>query len=310
MANDEQLRQWRSFVCIAELGGFSRAAEALSINQPNLSRNIATLEGRLGLRLFDRKARGVALTGPGAELLEPARDLLGRLEQLRLHARRIAVGEAGVLRLGASTQALVSFVAPFVGSFLRNHPGVDVRLAEGHVDELIEGIGAGRLDFGVVGAMGAPPLQALALYSADIEYVVPAAQVSDRGRSVDVVALDRQPVMLPSRASLTRRRFDAACAESGVQPEIRLESESVEALLALVEEGYGCAVLPATVAHRSRQVRRLPIRSKGRKVSATMYLVWNGALYQSRAAALLRDEIHAFARTRTRGATSGRSEPD
>jgi LysR family transcriptional regulator, cyn operon transcriptional activator len=298
MGSEETVREWRSFVAVAEHGGFSRAAAALGISQPNLSRHIAALERRLGFQLFDRATRGAALTGPGADLLAPARDLLTRLETLHLHARKVSGGETGILRLGASSQTLVSFVAPMLGAFRRKHPGVDVRLGEGAADEIIAAVEAGRLEFGIVGGSIAAPLSAIPLYTAEMQLLVPAEDPRGALRRTDVRALDRQALLLLSRGSLSRRMFEAACHDAGVRPDIRLESESAQALVALVEQGYGAAVLPSTVHARSRRIRRVPVYAKGRKLLATMNLIWNPDFYHSRAAVLLFEEIKRFARHR------------
>jgi DNA-binding transcriptional LysR family regulator len=304
MSSEETVREWRSFVAVAEHGGFSRAAAALGISQPNLSRHIAALERRLGFQLFDRATRGAALTGPGADLLAPARDLLTRLDLLYLHARKISGGESGILRLGASSQTLVSFVAPMLGSFRRRHPGVDVRLGEGAADQIVAAVETGHLEFGIVGGKIGAPLSSIPLYAAQMQLLVPADDPRGALRRADVRALDRQPVLLLSRGSLSRRMFEAACRDADVRPDIRLESESAEALVALVEQGYGAAVLPSTVAVRTRRLRRVPLHSKGTKLLATMNLVWNPDLYHPRAAVLLFEEIKRFARHKARAGAS------
>lgn len=301
---DQAMGGWQAFVAVAEHGGFSRAAAALGVSQPNLSRRIAALERRLGFQVFDRATRGAALTGPGADLVAPARDLLARLELLHLHARKASGGESGILRLGASSQTLVSFVAPMLGAFRRRHPGVDVRLGEGSADEIVAAVEAGRLEFGIVGGRIGAPLSAVPLYRAELRLLVPAGDPRGALRRVDVRALDRQPILLLSRGSLSRRIFDAACRDSDVRPEIRLESENAEALVALVEQGYGVAALPSTVTVRSRRIRRVPVCAKGKKLSTSMNLVWNPDLYHPRAAVLLFEEIKRFARHRARTGAS------
>jgi LysR family cyn operon transcriptional activator len=304
MDSAETVREWRSFVAVAEHGGFSRAAAALGISQPNLSRHIAAPERRLGFQLFDRAARGAVLAGPGADLIAPARDLLTRLDLLHLHARKVSGGESGILRLGASSQTLVSFVAPMLGAFRRRYPGVDVRLGEGAADEILAAVEAGRLEFGIVGGRIGAPLSAIPLCTAEMQLLVPADDPRGASRRVDVGTLDRQAVLLLSRGSLSRRMFDAACRDAGVRPDIRLESESAEALVALVEQGYGTAVLPSTVNARSRCIRRVPIYAKGKKLSTSMNLIWNPHLYHPRAAVLLFEEIKRFARNEPRGGAS------
>jgi DNA-binding transcriptional LysR family regulator len=288
----DNLRGWRCFVAGAEQGSFSRAAEHLDVRQPNLSRDIANLERLLGIPLFDRTSRGVSLTAPGAALLKPARDLLARLDAIQRLAVGLADGSAGLVRLGASSQTLVSFVAPLLGEFGRSHPDIDVQLGEGPSDRILAAVLAGEFDFGIVStSLGHPPLKFVPLYAADIQVFVPRGDRLAAGRRIDVRSLADKPLLVPTRATLTRRLLDAACAENGIGFEVHLESESAEALAALVAEGYGTAVLPSTVRVRSKRIQRFDLHSRGRKVSTTMTLVWNEDCFHSRAALLLAEAI-------------------
>src|SRR3954447_5386034 len=95
-----ELWQLRYFIAVAERLHFSRAAQALHISQPPLSRAIRGLEERLGVKLFARTRRRVELTPEGARLLEETRRTLSHLERTALELRAMAAGESGRLRLG------------------------------------------------------------------------------------------------------------------------------------------------------------------------------------------------------------------
>src|SRR3979490_1222197 len=98
--NLPDFRQLRYFVAVAERLHFGRAAEALHISQPPLSRAIRALEERLGVTLFARSRRRVELTPEGAALLEEARRVSSPLERTVLELRGMASGEQGRLRIG------------------------------------------------------------------------------------------------------------------------------------------------------------------------------------------------------------------
>src|SRR5262245_59162085 len=125
-----ELRHLRYFVNVAEAGSVSKAALRVNISQPALSRQIHDLETELGVRLFDRIGRRIELTANGEDLLKRSRDLLAHAGSLVEHARGLEGGLTGVLRVGATPQAIQSVLSGFLPKFRRAHPNVDVRLTE------------------------------------------------------------------------------------------------------------------------------------------------------------------------------------
>ena len=150
-----EVRQARAFLAVAEDLNFGRAAARLHMAQPPLSRLIRTLERELGVVLFERDTKHVALTLVGDELVEPARELVMQSERISLLAHRVRRGEAGRVRLGfagSSVNSIVSAITRRVrverpglrlelfGSQL-SYPGLE-RLRSGSLDAVI-----GRWDF-------------------------------------------------------------------------------------------------------------------------------------------------------------------
>jgi DNA-binding transcriptional LysR family regulator len=125
-----ELRHLRYFVSVAEAASVSKAALRVHICQPALSRQIRDLERELGLRLFDRIGRRIQLTTEGEDLLRTSRDVLAHAEALTERARSLVSGGTGLLRVGATPQAMQSVLARFLSNFHRVRPGVDVRLTE------------------------------------------------------------------------------------------------------------------------------------------------------------------------------------
>src|SRR6185436_16768551 len=128
--NTPDFRRLRYFVAVAERLHFGRAAEALHISQPPLSRAIRALEDELGVTLFARTRRRVELTPAGARLLEEARRLTAQLERTMQELRAMAAGEAARLRIGFVSLADYGVLPELLRSYKSAHPGVHLALRE------------------------------------------------------------------------------------------------------------------------------------------------------------------------------------
>ncbi|EJN12531.1 transcriptional regulator [Bradyrhizobium sp. YR681] len=134
----------RAFVAVADYGGFHRAAERLNLTQSTISQQIKRLEAETRRPLFRRTTRSVALTDEGEMLLGDARRLL-QLEEAareRLSAPRLS----GTVRLGVVEEVAGGSLPPALGRFAALHPRVKLEVQIGVSAELIEQLGAGRLD--------------------------------------------------------------------------------------------------------------------------------------------------------------------
>ncbi|SDT10513.1 LysR family transcriptional regulator [Jiangella sp. DSM 45060] len=116
---------------VAEHGSFSAAADALTMTQPAVSRQIAALERRAGVRLFHRRPRGVVPTAAGELAIGEAREILGRLAALEARLRAYAQLRGGHVRLSAFPSANTAFVPAAIRRFSEAHPGVEVGLIRG-----------------------------------------------------------------------------------------------------------------------------------------------------------------------------------
>lgn len=122
------LRQLRHFVALAEHGHFARAAEAVHLSQPALSRSIQALEGSLGCTLVDRHSRGISLTAHGQLVLEHARRLLAGSRALSNAVSQLGNLSSGELRLGAGPYPAARLVPQALGQFAERYPQVRVQL--------------------------------------------------------------------------------------------------------------------------------------------------------------------------------------
>jgi DNA-binding transcriptional LysR family regulator len=120
------IRSLRQVVAIQKYGSFARAADALGVSQPNLSKSVARLEDELKLKLFDRTAKGSALTPIGELIVERADAVIAETRDLARDAALLAGGETGIVRIGCTTALTMPLVTPLVQRLAKRHPGLRV----------------------------------------------------------------------------------------------------------------------------------------------------------------------------------------
>ena len=271
------LRQLRQFIAVAEHLHFGRAAVALHISQPPLSRSIQDLEAKLGAKLLERSRRKVELTAAGAWYLEEARQVLLRLERAgRAVAEHSAAG-AGTLRIGFVTITDYSVLPGLLSRFKAAHPGVSLALRELVTETQLEALDAGDLDLGFV----LPPLpsrevESMAVNREPLVVALPARHALARERGpLGVRALAEEPfVMVP--ANLARGLSDVVlgvCARAGFAPRVAQEAVQMQTVVSLVSSGLGVAIVPASLLNlrRSGVVYR-PVRDRHPRIE--LRLAW------------------------------------
>jgi DNA-binding transcriptional LysR family regulator len=140
------LESLRNFEAVARHRSFVHAADVLHISQPALTRSIQTLEREVGGRLFDRRPHKVELTGFGSFVLERAQGLVSSKDQLYRDIEQFKGVESGKLYVGFGPLPAETHAGPCVGRFLRNHPGINLRVALLATDEMADAVASGRID--------------------------------------------------------------------------------------------------------------------------------------------------------------------
>lgn len=249
-----KLDQLRSFEAVARLGGFTRAAEALFLAQPSLSRQIAALEAELGTALFRRAPAGVTLTAAGEVLLPVARRMLGDARTAREQLDELAGLRRGRVRLGAPPTLCVSLVADVLAAYRAAHPGIELHITEGGSRSLVAALDEGALDLALVVTRGAqlpaPATELIPLLSEEL-VVISAVGAGERDpgpqRELTLAQLATMPQVAFNRSYDLRVATDAAFATAGLTPAIAVEGGEMDAVLRFVERGLGVAVVPAMV---------------------------------------------------------------
>lgn len=253
----------RVFMAVVEHQGFSRAAEALHVSQPAVSKAVRELEHQLGLPLVERgaaRSRGVVLTDHGQSLHQHARAIFA-MERAAIADVRDRVGlRKGSLRVGASTTVAGYWLPPHVATFVQRHPGVDFELQVGNTAGIGHAIAEGRIDVAFVeGVVDDPGIVATAWRDEPLQVVVAADAKLGAHRRASVAELARQPWMLREAGSGTRQVAQRVLRSHGIKPARVIELGSNEAIARAVAAGAGVALLPEIVVRDLVAMQRVRI---------------------------------------------------
>jgi LysR family cyn operon transcriptional activator len=268
-----KLAQLRTFVTIAESGGFARAAGRLNLTQSAASRQIMALESELGLPLFARNGQHTSLTLEGEDLLRRSRRLLADADSLTERAHALKGGQTGILRVSASPQVLENVLAPFLARYLRAHPGVEVELSESGPARLGQ-LERGEIHLAIMPALEAQRFRWRLLYPIHVLAAVAKAHRLARRAVVDVTELANEPLLTLKDGYVARSWFEAACNTSGIQPRVLLESAVPATLIALAEVGHGVAIIPSNIT-LDREVRCVMVTAHKVPIGRWSSIVWN-----------------------------------
>jgi DNA-binding transcriptional LysR family regulator len=255
--NTPELRQLRHFIAVAERLHFGRAAAALHISQPPLSRSIRDLEARVGATLLARSRRRVELTPEGARFLEEAKRLLAQLERAVLEVGRMASGAGGRLRVGFVSLADYGVLPGLLKAYKAARPGVALALREMLTPEQSAALTAGELDFGLLlPPVQVPELEHLVVQRERFVAALPSRHrlALGRGRLAVRELADEAFVMAPREIAPGLHDIVAGlAARAGFAPRVAQEAIQMQTVVSLVSSGLGVALVPACLANLGRR---------------------------------------------------------
>lgn len=274
------LRKLRAFVTVLEEGSISRAAERLFIQQPPLSRLLQGLEQDFGVSLLVRQPRGVVATDAGSVLLQEARALLSRADQLEAAMQRAAQGKQGSITVGfTSSSALHSFVPEVLRRYREIYPMVSTQLEEAGSTELLQGVLAQRIDLAFVRmpVHGMPELKVERVLQEPMRVALPAGHrlaTLPRDEPISLKLLANEPFVLYRRPA-GQGLYDAilaACFRAGFSPQIVQEAPRLTSCLSLVGAGLGVSIVPESITRLGGEgMVFLPLVAQA-QLSAPLYL--------------------------------------
>ncbi|MFZ1058932.1 MAG: selenium metabolism-associated LysR family transcriptional regulator [Candidatus Rokuibacteriota bacterium] len=271
-------RQLEIFVKVAELGSFSKAAEALFLTQPTVSEHIRGLEEELGVRLLDRLGRGAAPTKAGQLLLGYGRRILELHREARQALDQFQGRMSGELVIAASTIPGEYVLPALIGRFKEKYPDIAISLLIGDSQRVVEWVLEGRAELAVAGAqIDHRALEYRELMPDELVLVVSAAHPWHGKKTATLEEVRAEPLIVRERGSGSRHALEKALAEVGLDlSDFRVVGEmgSTQAIKQGVKAGVGISLISKrAVAEECQHGTLHCVKVKDLRFSRAFYLV-------------------------------------
>lgn len=269
------VRQLRAFVAVYHAGQVSAAAEQLALTQPAVTVLLRELEGRLGVKLFDRSTRMLRRTEAAEEAIAYAERALGELQALGSSMAELAGARRGRVRIAATGTVAQTLLPPLMRRFLDAHPEVRVEIEEVAPAGFVETLLGERVDFGI-GTLEAPVpgLREQVFLRDSLAAVALGGPDFPAGKTITWKQLAALPLVTVKPGYGVRRRIDAAADAAGVRLQVAHEVSLLATAVALAASGLGVAVVPASLLQYgadTRLVARRLVRPAVERNTAVVY---------------------------------------
>jgi LysR family carnitine catabolism transcriptional activator len=239
------LRELHAFLVLAEQRSFTRAAALCHLSQPAFSALVRALEHTVGARLFDRTTRSVELTAEGRVLIEPARRMLRDADAMLADVRDHAARRRGRVAIALLPSLAAGWLPPLLARFHRQHPGIEIDVADVLSDACIERVRAGTADFALASTRTATPELHTEEFCRDqFHLVCPRghALAKRRGR-IELQDLAPYPIVHLARSSSVRQYVEAALYP--MQLHTMMELDQLATVAGMVRAGLGITIVPS-----------------------------------------------------------------
>lgn len=267
------LADLEAFLAVVEHDGFRRAADALYVSQPSLTRRVAKLEQELKVSLMERGPRGIHMTSHGKALLSGARRILAAVEE----TRATASGQwSEDLVIACTATSVSSCLTDFLSVWIPQHPDVRIKIIEDGPLFTRQRL----IDHGCDAAIVATPLErdfeSMPIMRARVQVLMPRNhRLADSPAPVAVQELDREPILVTGEQYLSSQLLRSACRVAGIQPKIVFECSVGNTLANLVEVGVGVAVVSSAVTRRDDGLVIRPLSSaEGDEMTFDLHIAW------------------------------------
>jgi DNA-binding transcriptional LysR family regulator len=271
-----QLTQLRCFVAVATELHFGRAAASLNMTQPPLTRHVQMLEHALGVMLFERNKRSVRLTPSGRALLPEAQDVLRRLANAELAAKRAAESTHGSVVMGFIPASSYGVLPTLIALAKEHLPGIELVLREMQSLDQYEALSSQQIDIGLVRPISQrSDVTSVSVLKEPFVLAIPSSHPLALKERPELADLDNQPFIMysPLEGRYSYEMLVGAFRVAGCAPRYVQYITYPHSMLSLVSAGLGIALVPQSAARlRLENVRYANIDLNG--AYAELHLAW------------------------------------
>ncbi len=257
------LNQLRVFHTVAKLQSFTRAADALCLTQPGISKHIKQLEGHYGVRLFDRLGKKVILTQAGEILFGKAQGMFEQLNEAKVQIDDMKSLTGGKISIGASVTIGVYVLPNLLGDFIRRYPSIQISLDISLSQEIEGKVLSNSLDLGFVGhAVRSERLSIQRFLTDELVVIVPSEHSWAKRKAILPRQLIAQPFLVSREGSGTRSTIEDRLRSKGITLNRIMEFGNTECVKKAVEAGLGISIVSKHVITKevsSNSLRSIPL---------------------------------------------------
>lgn len=276
-----ELEQLRHFLKVTEFSNFTRAADAVGLSQPALSRSIARLEKELGQPVFERQTRHLALTEAGQLLLGRAQQILSLVDDTR--AEICDDGQTGRVRVAAIPTIAPFFLPELLKRFRAESPRANVIVQEDTTDKLLKKLSDGEVDVAIMARpLEAKYLEIEDLFEEELLLVMAADHPLRNKKQIRIVDIESLPFVLLGEAHCLTGNVLSFCRQKAFQPFAIERTIQLATVQELVSLNHGVSLIPAMARHLDTSKRRSYRSLSGTKPTRKIVMVSNPYRFQSR----------------------------
>lgn len=279
------IRQMQYVLELARTGSFTKAAHALHITQPTLSKTIKSLEDELGVSLFNRDGKRIELTDAGRAIADQAANIVESFHNLRLELNDLTNLNKGLIRVGIPPMAGSSFFPQVIRRFREKYPGLVIQTVEDGAKKLEQKVAEGRLDMGVVLLpVDEERFDSFTVVKEHLKVLVHPGHSMAEKTAVRLAQLAGEPFILFREGFALHDRIIAACVGAGFRPNVLYESSQWDFIYEMAAAGLGIAMLPETICRvlDPSRVRLLDLNEP--RIPWHLGMIWHRRGYLSFAA--------------------------
>ncbi|MGD9944494.1 MAG: LysR family transcriptional regulator [Burkholderiaceae bacterium] len=295
----------RYFLAVVESGSYSRAASAMRVTQPAVSRQVQSLERSYNTRLFRREGRRLEVTEAGKQLVIESQAILARFDALHDVIGIASREPSGLLSVGSPWVTGESMLPQVLGRFRQKYPKVFVRLVQDSTDRLADALVARDLDIAVLyHRPRRSELEFVPLMEIELGLIAPTAEQGRLARrlaareEMTLLEVSRLPLILPQKGQVLRDLIEGHCERQGVAANIVMESDSFPLSKSLVLAGHGYTIVAfAGVYDEVRRSELRFIRIRSPSIPWRMCIATSKHHLQTLALKAMKRELTDFARS-------------